>query len=284
MAARGQHPRGRIDGKGHGLVAVNAITSRFGAFEPGTVWLVGAGPGEPGLLTLLAVHALSTADVIVYDALVSDEILSLARPDATLEFAGKRGGKPSPKQRDITERLIELARAGHRVLRLKGGDPFVFGRGGEEALGLVAAGVSFKVVPGITAGLGGLAAAGIPATTRDTNQAVILMTGHCAADGAEIDWAAYARTKAPLVLYMAMANLPKIAAALIAAGTAPDMPVAIVVRASTPDQRTLVTTLATAHADAEAAGFEAPAIIAIGAIAGLKAALAGEGIDVRVLP
>ena len=267
------------------MVALNAITDRFGAFEPGTVWLVGAGPGDPGLLTLLAVHALQTADVIVYDALVSDDVLALARPEAIREFAGKRGGKPSPKQRDITERLIELARAGHRVLRLKGGDPFVFGRGGEEALGLVAADVPFKVVPGITAGLGGLAAAGIPATTRDTNQAVILMTGHCATDGSDgIDWAAYARTGAPLILYMAMSNLPKIAPALIAAGTAPETPVAIVVRASTEAQRTLVTTLATAHDDAIAAGFEAPAIIAIGAIAGLKAALVGVGLDARALP
>ena len=147
-------------------------------FEAGTVWLVGAGPGDPGLLTLHALNALSQADAVIYDALIDDEILGLAAPDALREFAGKRGGRPSSKQRDISERLIELARDGKRVLRLKGGDPFVFGRGAEEALALVAADVPFRVVPGITAGIGGLAYAAIPATTRDTNHAVILATGH----------------------------------------------------------------------------------------------------------
>src|SRR5579859_3126679 len=122
-------------------------------FPPGEVWLAGAGPGDPGLLTLHVANALSQADVILYDALVHEAVLRLARPDTVLEFAGKRGGRPSPNQRDITERLIELARQGRKVLRLKGGDPFVFGRGGEEALGLVAAGIPFRVIPGVTSGL-----------------------------------------------------------------------------------------------------------------------------------
>ena len=147
-------------------------------FETGHVWLVGAGPGDPGLLSVLALHALGSADVVVYDALVDPRILRLARPGAVLDFAGKRGGRPSPSQPDISARLIRLAREGNRVLRLKGGDPCVFGRGGEEALALAAAGVPFRIVPGITAGIGGLAYAGIPLTHRDTNSAVTFLTGH----------------------------------------------------------------------------------------------------------
>ena len=141
-------------------------------FEAGWVWLAGAGPGDPGLLTLHAVNALKQADKVVYDALVSEDILSLVRPEAELFYAGKRGGKPSWNQQDITDKLIELAKQGHRVLRLKGGDPFIFGRGGEEAQALVAADISFRMIPGISAGVGGLGYAGIPATHRDVNHAV----------------------------------------------------------------------------------------------------------------
>jgi uroporphyrin-III C-methyltransferase len=158
-------------------------------FRPGEVWLAGAGPGDPGLLTLHVVNALSQADIILYDALVHDAVLRLARPEVVLEFAGKRGGRPSAIQRDITERLIELARQRRRVLRLKGGDPFVFGRGGEEALRLAAAGISFRVLRGVTAGLAGLAYASIPATTRDTNHGIILVTGQYAAGNERsLDW------------------------------------------------------------------------------------------------
>jgi len=147
-------------------------------FEPGWVWLTGAGPGDPGLLTLHAVNGLRQADVVVYDALVDERVLAMAKPTATLEYAGKRGGKPSPRQADISHRLIHLAREGKRVLRLKGGDPFVFGRGGEEALALVAGGVPFRVIPGISSGIGGLAYAGLPVTHRDVNSAVTFLTGH----------------------------------------------------------------------------------------------------------
>src|ERR1700686_5729205 len=147
-------------------------------FAAGSVWLVGSGPGDPGLLSLLALHALQHADTVVYDALVDPAILKLARRGAALDYAGKRGGKPSPQQPDITERLIRLARAGQRVLRLKGGDPFVFGRGGEEALALAGAAIPFRIVPGITAAIGGLAYAGIPATHRDINSAIAFVTGH----------------------------------------------------------------------------------------------------------
>ena len=247
-------------------------------FRAGTVWLVGAGPGDPGLLTLHAVNALRQADVIVYDALVGDDVMSFANPAAEREFAGKRGGLPSSKQRDITERLIELARTGRRVLRLKGGDPFVFGRGGEEALALVRAGVPFRVVPGVTAGIGGLAYAAIPATTRDTNHAVILATGHFATSQTSCDWGALAATGLPIILYMGITHLEPIARALIEGGLASDTPVAVVADATTPLQRVLRTTLVTAKADVEREGFKAPAIVAIGSIAALHDILAA-GMD-----
>src|SRR5215213_1349032 len=182
----------------------------FPRLEPGHVWLAGAGPGDPGLLTLHALAGLGEADVVVHDALVDARVLALAHPGATLEFAGKRGGKPSPSQANITDRLIALARAGHRVLRLKGGDPCVFGRGGEEALALSAAGVPFRIIPGVTAGLAGLTAAAIPATFRGMNRALILAAGY-GADDDGVDWAALARTGQPIVLYMAMRNLAAIA-------------------------------------------------------------------------
>src|SRR5216683_8246196 len=159
----------------------DALVARRGdvpVLAPGHVWLAGAGPGDPGLLTLDALAGLSQAEVVVHDALVDKRVLALAGPQARLEFAGKRGGKPSATQADISKRLIELAKAGERVLRLKGGDPCVFGRGGEEALALAAAGVPFRVIPGVTAGLSGLASACIPATMRGVNQAIILATGH----------------------------------------------------------------------------------------------------------
>src|SRR5258708_2356092 len=160
--------------------ALAALRGGIPLLEPGHVWLAGAGPGDPGLLTLNALAGLSQADVIVHDALVDRRVLALAGPQARLEFAGKRGGKPSATQTDISKRLVELARAGERVLRLKGGDPFVFGRGGEEALTLAAAGVPFRVIPGVTAGLAALAAASIPATLRGANRPAIFPAGPAA--------------------------------------------------------------------------------------------------------
>jgi uroporphyrin-III C-methyltransferase len=241
-------------------------------FLPGTVWLVGAGPGDPGLLTLLALHALQSADVVVYDALVSPRILDLARQGIVLEHAGKRGGKPSPSQPDISLQLIKLARAGKRVLRLKGGDPFVFGRGGEEGLALAAAHIPFRIIPGITAGIGGLAYAGIPATHRDTNSAIAFVTGQASGgilpDG--VDWAALSRGAAVLVVYMALKNLGAIAQRLMAAGRPQDEPVAIISKATTEEQRVLETTLATAAADMAAAAIEPPAIVVIGPVVRLR--------------
>ncbi|MBS0540805.1 MAG: uroporphyrinogen-III C-methyltransferase, partial [Proteobacteria bacterium] len=177
-------------------------------FPAGEVWLAGAGPGDPRLLTLLALHAVSVADDIVHDALVDTRVLALKRADAELIAVGKRGGRPSPQQRDINEVLVERARLGRRVLRLKGGDPFVFGRGWEEATALTAAGIRFRVIPGVTAGLAATALAGIPATTRDTNHAVVLAAGHRAEDGrSAADWVALAKLGQPIILYMPMAQL-----------------------------------------------------------------------------
>jgi len=241
-------------------------------FLPGTVWLVGAGPGDPGLLTLLALHALKTADIVVYDALVSDAILRLARPEAAKEHAGKRGGKPSPLQPDISLRLVELARGGKRVLRLKGGDPFVFGRGGEEGFALAAAHIPFRIVPGITAGIGGLAYAGIPATHRDTNSAIAFVTGQ-GSGGAlpdTVDWESLSRGAPVLVIYMALKNVDTIAARLIAAGRARTEPAAIISKATLPEQRVVETTLGAAAADAAAAGIEPPAVIAVGPVVRLR--------------
>ncbi|MAS07908.1 MAG: uroporphyrinogen-III C-methyltransferase [Ahrensia sp.] len=244
-------------------------------FEPGHVWLVGAGPGDPGLLTLHAVNALKQADIVVHDALVNAECLALARDGAVLEYAGKRGGKPSPKQRDISLRLVELAQSGKRVLRLKGGDPFVFGRGGEEALTLVEHGVPFRIVPGVTAGIGGLAYAGIPVTHRDTNHNVTFLTGHDATGVMPdaIDWAGVARSSPVIVMYMAMKHIGTISTRLIAEGRSPDEPVAFVCNATTAQQQVLETTLARAEADIAGAGLSPPAIVVIGEVVRMRAAL-----------
>lgn len=243
---------------------------------PGSVWLAGAGPGDPGLLSLLAARALGQAEDIVYDALVDERILSLAAPGAELHYMGKRGGAPSPKQAEITARLIALARAGRKVLRLKGGDPFVFGRGAEEAIALAEAGVPFRIVPGVTAGVGGLAYAGIPTTARDTNSAVTFVTGH-AADGAlpaGLDWDALAKGSPVLVFYMALRHLPQIVARLIAAGRRPDTPAAAVANATTPRQRVVSAPLADLPAALDAAGMRPPAIVVVGEVVDLRAVIA----------
>ena len=254
---------------------MHALFSALPPMEKGSVWLVGAGPGDPGLLTLHAANALQQADIIVHDALVNSDCLSLAHPGALLEFAGKRGGKPSHKQRDISLRLVELARAGHRVLRLKGGDPFVFGRGGEEALTLIEHGIPFRIVPGITAGIGGLAYAGIPVTHREVNHAVTFLTGHDSSGLVpdRINWEGIAKGSPVIVMYMAMKHIGQIAANLIAGGRAPDEPVAFVCNAATAEQQVLETTLARAESDVQAAGIEPPAIVVVGEVVRLRASL-----------
>ena len=244
-------------------------------FEPGTVWLTGAGPGDPGLLTLLAVKALREADVVIYDALVDESCLKLARPGVALEYAGKRGGKPSPKQRDISLRLVELARAGKRVLRLKGGDPFVFGRGGEEALTLVNHGIGFRIVPGVTAGIGGLAYAGIPVTHRQITHVVTFLTGHDSSGLVpdRIDWVSIARGSPVIVMYMAMKHIGEIARNLMQAGRAASEPVAFVCNAATGQQTVLETTLGSAVVDVAASGLEPPAIVVVGEVVRLRQGL-----------
>ncbi len=213
---------------------------------------MGAGSGDPGLITALGLCALAQADVILHDSLVSDALLALSPAEKI--YAGKRAGVRSCKQDEISDLLVALAKDGKRVLRLKGGDPFVFGRGGEEAQALARARVPFRIVPGITAGIGGLAYAGIPVTHRDTNHAVTFITGH-GADGklTRLDWAAVSRGAPTLVLYMARKFAGEIADALLAAGRAPGEPAAIVANAARPDQQVILTTLGGLAAAAEAA-------------------------------
>jgi uroporphyrin-III C-methyltransferase len=254
--------------------AMAAKRSGVPVFAPGHVWLAGAGPGDPGLLTLDALAGLTQADVVVHDALVDERVLALAGSQARLEFAGKRGGKPSATQADISQRLIELARADHRVLRLKGGDPFVFGRGGEEAMTLAAAGIPFRVIPGVTAGLAALASASIPATLRGVNRAVIFAAGHGAEE--DFDWSAIARTGQPIVLYMVMHNLEMITGALMKAGLGGQTPAAVIASAATPKQRVLVSTLEKLAGVSREENFEPPAIVVIGEIVAMRKKLIGE--------
>ncbi len=242
---------------------------------PGHVWLVGAGPGDPGHLTLHAIAALRDADVIVHDALIDARVLALAGTETRIEPAGKRGHQPSAEQDAISARLVELARQNARVVRLKGGDPFMFGRAGEEMLALAEAGIPFRIVSGVTAGLAATAAALIPPTLRGVNQAVIFATGHGAGDGPRIDWASLAATGQPLVIYMAMHQLAGITADLIRGGLAPDTPAAIVASATLPQEHILVSRLDQIAAEAQAAGIGAPAVVVIGEVVAMRARLLG---------
>jgi uroporphyrin-III C-methyltransferase len=244
-------------------------------FESGTVWLVGAGPGDPGLLTLHAAHALAEADVVLHDALVSSDILALA-PRARLEPVGKRAGGVRTPQLRINERLIRLARDGHRVVRLKGGDPLVFGRGTEEALALAAAGVRFRIIPGVSAGIGGTAAAGIPTTHRGLAHSVAFATGHDASGElpADLDWDALACGADVLVLYMALRRVGVIAARLRAAGRKADEPVAFITDATMPRQRVVITTLAQAEAASAGIPRDAPTLIVVGPVVALRPLIA----------
>ncbi len=243
--------------------ALAELRGRFPVLEPGHVWLAGAGPGDPGLLTLDAVAGLAQANVIVHDALVDARVLALASPQAELEFAGKRGGRPSAQQADISRRLIELARENKRVLRLKGGDPCMFGRGGEEAIALAEAGIPYRIIPGVTAGIAALSAASMPATMRGVNHAIIFATGHADSD---FDWAALAKTGQPIVIYMAMRNIEHIVTELTRGGLAPDTPAAVIVAATTPEQRVLVSKLALLPGLVRELGFALPGLVVLGDI------------------
>jgi uroporphyrinogen III methyltransferase/synthase len=242
----------------------------------GIVHLVGAGPGDPGLLTVRAVELLGAADVVLYDRLIPPEALAHARPGAELVYVGKEGEGPQFPQDETHRLLLEHARAGRRVVRLKGGDPFVFGRGGEEALVLAQAGVPFEVVPGVTAGVAAPAYAGIPVTHREAASGVAFVTGHEDPDKPEsaIDWAALARFPGTLVFYMGVRSLPRIGERLMAEGRPPGEPVAVVERGTLPGQRTLLTTLEDVGERAAAERIRAPAITLVGAVARLREQLA----------
>lgn len=254
---------------------MNRFFSDLPTFEPGWVWLVGAGPGDPGLITLHAANALQQADVIVYDALVNDRILEMAKPTAELRYAGKRGGKPSPKQGDISLTLVELAGAGKRVLRLKGGDPFVFGRGGEEALTLVEHSIPFRIVPGVTAGIAALAYAGIPATHRDFNHNITFLTGHDAGGDVpgSVDWQGLCSSSPTIVFYMAMKSWGAIRDHLLRCGRSTDEPVAFITQATTPDQRVVVSTVDDSLAAITDHKIVPPAIIVVGEIVRMRSVL-----------
>ena len=239
------------------------------------VYLVGAGPGDPGLLTLRGAEVLRQADVVVYDRLVAVEILALAAPEARQVYVGKRPGKRAAEQEAINALLVSEAQSGGCVVRLKGGDPFVFGRGGEEALALRQAGVPFEIVPGITAGVAGPACAGIPVTHRGLSSAVVLVTGHedPAKGGSDLDYDALARI-GTVVFYMGVGRLSELAVGLLAAGRAAETPAAVIERATTGRQRTVLATLATVADRAASDGVEPPAIVVVGDVAGLRPDLA----------
>jgi uroporphyrin-III C-methyltransferase len=251
---------------------LETVLGALPAMRPGEVWLAGAGPGDPALLTLQALAGLRQAELVVHDALIDPRILALA--SGALVPAGKRGGQPAAHQGDINDELIRLARTGARVLRLKGGDPFVFGRGMDEVAALAAAGIAFRIVPGVTAGLAGLTAALIPATARGVNRALLLATGH-GADGAAdaLDWAAVARLGQPVVLYMGLARIGAIADALVAGGMPATTPAAAIASATLPAQRVLVSTLGALAAEIAASELAAPVIVVIGEIVRLRAEL-----------
>jgi uroporphyrinogen III methyltransferase/synthase len=242
----------------------------------GIVYLVGAGPGDPGLLTVRAAELIARADVILHDRLIPAEALAGARPDAEVLYVGKQGGGRQVPQEETQRLLVERARAGRTVVRLKGGDPFVFGRGGEEALVCLEAGIAFEVVPGITAGVAAPAYAGIPVTHRELASGVAFVTGHedPAKPDSALDWPALAAFPGTLVFYMGVRALPRIAEQLVAGGRPADEPVAVVERGTLPGQRTLVATLSDVAERAAAECIRAPAITLVGPVAELRERLA----------
>lgn len=238
----------------------------------GYVYLIGAGPGDPGLITVRGRQCLELADVVLYDYLANDRLLAHARPDAELIYAGKVGGAHNREQAQINELLVSLALGGRVVARLKGGDPFVFGRGGEECEALVAAGIPFEIVPGVTAGIGAAAYAGIPLTHRHVTTSVAFVTGHEHPDkeGSEIDWDRLSLGSGTVVFYMGVKNLPQITANLMAHGRGPETPVALVRWGTRPEQQVLTGTLADIAESARKAGFKAPAITVVGEVVRLR--------------
>lgn len=239
------------------------------ASQEGEAWLVGAGPGDPGLLTIRALQSMQAADVILHDRLVSAEVLNLARRDADLISVGKTPGCKANSQEEINALLVDLVSAGKRVCRLKGGDPFIFGRGGEEAEALHAAGLAYQVVPGITAAAGCAAYAGIPLTHRGVSQSVAFVTAHGQDSVDNLDWASLARDKQTLAFYMAVKRFPELMHNLTSNGRSVDTPVAIIEKGTTPQQRVIRGTLGQLSLLAEAHRVAAPAMLIVGEVAAL---------------
>ena len=256
------------------LVVLDGSSRRRG---PGRVWLVGAGPGDPDLLTIKALKALQGAEVVVHDGLVSDEILALAPASARRISVAKRKSRHSYSQDEINRMLVAFALEGLEVVRLKGGDPFIFGRGGEEAEALVRAGIPFRILPGMTSSLAALASARIPATMRGISRAVTLATGHAAGTEEDLDWPALAKTQEPIVVYMGLKNIGAIAALLMQGGRSGTTPVAVIMSATTAQERIFIGTLESIADDAHRENFEAPALIVIGEIVSMRERLGVSG-------
>jgi uroporphyrin-III C-methyltransferase len=240
----------------------------------GTVYLVGAGPGDPQLLTLRAARLLAGADVVVYDHLVGPEVLDLIGPAARRIYVGKERAHHTLQQQDINALLAQLAREHDCVVRLKGGDPFVFGRGGEELQVLAAHGVPFEVVPGITAACGVSAYAGIPLTHRDYAQGCLFVTGHLKDGSCDLDWQALARRRQTVVIYMGLGGLATICDRLVAHGLPPDWPAAVVEQGTLLEQRVVTATLATLTGEVERAGLQSPCLTIVGEVVRLREQLA----------
>lgn len=244
----------------------------------GAVSLVGAGPGDPGLLTLRAMHRIMTAEVVLYDNLVGPEVLALIAPAAERHYVGKKAAQHALPQAEVNAWLVTLAQSGKRVVRLKGGDPFIFGRGGEEMEALLAAGVPVEVVPGITAATGCAAFAGIPLTHRDWAQSVTFATGHLKDGLQDLDWAGLARPNQTVVFYMGVSAAAGIAEALIAQGRAAETPVAVIYHGTRPDQKVLIATLDTLAQRINAGGLKPPALLIVGEVVRLYQPNAASGI------
>lgn len=238
--------------------------------RPGTVYLIGAGPGDPELLTLRAAYLLPQADVVVYDHLVAKPILDMAQPDAELIYAGKERGNHALPQEDLNLLLVRLAQAGKVVIRLKGGDPYIFGRGGEEVETLVAHRIPFEVVPGVTAAAGVASYAGIPLTHRNYSQACVFVTGNLKDGSMALDWPGLARRRQTVVIYMGLHGLPTLCEQLITHGLPTDWPAAIIQQGTTANQRTVTGTLSTLPALATAAKLKAPTLIIVGEVVKLQ--------------
>lgn len=234
--------------------------------QPGWVYLVGAGPGDPDLLTCKAARLITEADVIVYDNLVAPAILELAHADAERIYAGKQRGEHALAQEEINHLLVRLAQEGKRVVRLKGGDPYIFGRGGEEVETLATDGIPFEVVPGVTAAAGVAAYAGIPLTHRKHAQACVFVTGHLKDGSMNLDWPGLARRHQTVVIYMGLMGLPVLCEKLMEHGLPPEWPAAIVQHGTQPSQRTVTGTLATLPTLAAAAQLRAPTLIIVGTV------------------